>query len=467
MAPDRPKHRLASAALAIALILGATAAKSDAPSLRLATNPYGALGTLIPEGTDAQHPFFQPLGTNGRACTTCHRPASGFALSLRDVRELFASTRGSDPLFAPFDGADCPSKRGAPTEIHSLLLTRGVIRIPLPWPPRDAAGRLIAPEFELTIAPADDPTGCNMGPDRGLAAGTVSVYRRPPSAAQMNFKTLRADGQGSPLQGSLMWDGRQPTLEAQAIEASQSHLQAARSPDEAVLARLVALQTGAFTAQLADLAAGPLDAQGALGGPANLEAQIPLPAGGSTFTEFSAWVGRPGRQGSIARGQTLFNGREFAVRDVDGFNERPGVGNPAQGVTCSTCHNIGSSGADFFADPQRNIGIGGTGVRSGGPPPAADLPRFTLTCRKGSRPGFLGLGPIVTNDPGRALITGKCADIGRFTVPQLRALAAREPYFHDGSAKSLDEVVDFYDRRFAIGLTAEERQDLINFLAAL
>ena len=37
----------------------------------------------------------------------------------------------------------------------------------------------------------------------------------------------------------------------------------------------------------------------------------------------------------------------------------------------------------------------------------------------------------------------------------------------DGSAKSLGEVIDFYERRFDLGLSAEERQDLINFLAAL
>ncbi|MGE3291508.1 MAG: hypothetical protein AB7I59_16345 [Geminicoccaceae bacterium] len=457
------------AVLWIALALGPATAMADQAGAqpRLDPNPYGALGTLMPDAADARHPFFQPLGTNGRACATCHRPASGFSLSLRDVRELFKATDGRDPLFAAFDGADCPTKDGDPAEVHSLLLNRGVIRIPLPWPPRDAAGAPIQPEFELAITPADDPTECNTGSDHGLAAGAISVYRRPPSAAQMNFKTLRADGEGPPLRGSIMWDGRRPTLEAQAVEASQTHLQATRSLSEQQLAQLVALQTGTFTAQLADLAAGPLDAGGGLGGPANLKAQIPLPAGGTTFSEFSAWTGQPGRRGSIARGEALFNGREFAVRNVDGFNEKPGVGNPAQGVTCSTCHNIGASGADFIADPQRNIGIGGTAVRAGGPPPAPDLPRFTLTCRKGSRPGFLGLGPVVTNDPGRALITGKCADIGKFTVPQLRALAAREPYFHDGSAKSLDEVLDFYDRRFAIGLSPEERQDLLNFLAAL
>jgi cytochrome c peroxidase len=52
-------------------------------------------------------------------------------------------------------------------------------------------------------------------------------------------------------------------------------------------------------------------------------------------------------------------------------------------------------------------------------------------------------------------------------VPQLRALAAREPYFHDGSARTLAAVVSFYDQRFSIGLTATEQQDLVNFLATL
>ena len=73
----------------------------------------------------------------------------------------------------------------------------------------------------------------------------------------------------------------------------------------------------------------------------------------------------------------------------------------------------------------------------------------------------------MTNDPGMALLTGKCADIGKFTLPQLRALAAREPYFHDGTAQTLKDVVAFYDKRFAIGLSARDQQDLINFLAAL
>jgi predicted enzyme related to lactoylglutathione lyase len=40
-------------------------------------------------------------------------------------------------------------------------------------------------------------------------------------------------------------------------------------------------------------------------------------------------------------------------------------------------------------------------------------------------------------------------------------------YFHDGFAKDLAAVVDFYDERFAIGFTKYEKADLIAFLRSL
>jgi cytochrome c peroxidase len=48
-----------------------------------------------------------------------------------------------------------------------------------------------------------------------------------------------------------------------------------------------------------------------------------------------------------------------------------------------------------------------------------------------------------------------------------RSPAARAPYFHNGSAATLDAVVDFYDTRFGIGLTAREKADLVAFLRSL
>ena len=65
------------------------------------------------------------------------------------------------------------------------------------------------------------------------------------------------------------------------------------------------------------------------------------------------------------------------------------------------------------------------------------------------------------------MISGKCKDIGRFKGPILRGLAARAPYFHNGSAETLRDVVDFYDQRFDIGFTPQRENDLVNFLNTL
>lgn len=74
---------------------------------------------------------------------------------------------------------------------------------------------------------------------------------------------------------------------------------------------------------------------------------------------------------------------------------------------------------------------------------------------------------VQSTDPGRALITGKWKDIGRFKGPILRGLAARAPYFHNGSAATLEQAVEFYDSRFGIGFSATEKADIAAYLRAL
>src|SRR2546427_11092748 len=88
------------------------------------------------------------------------------------------------------------------------------------------------------------------------------------------------------------------------------------------------------------------------------------------------------------------------------------------------------------------------------------MPVYTLRCAKAG-------GVLRTTDPGRALVTGRCEDVGKFKVPTLRALAARAPYFHNGSAATLEDVVEFYDRRFSIGVQAGGRGDPICLPRAL
>jgi cytochrome c peroxidase len=83
----------------------------------------------------------------------------------------------------------------------------------------------------------------------------------------------------------------------------------------------------------------------------------------------------------------------------------------------------------------------------------------------------------VRDDIGAAADTGRFEDLHRFKVPQLRRTSQMAPYFHDNSAASLDEVVDYFNSddynnsadgsRFPIHLNHNERSDLLEFLKAL
>jgi hypothetical protein len=75
-------------------------------------------------------------------------------------------------------------------------------------------------------------------------------------------------------------------------------------------------------------------------------------------------------------------------------------------------------------------------------------------------------GDLVTADPGRAMTTGKWADIGKFKPPILRGLATRSPYFHGSAADSTVSIIEFYDVRFNIGLSEPDKEDLVRFVEA-
>jgi hypothetical protein len=162
---------------------------------------------------------------------------------------------------------------------------------------------------------------------------------------------------------------------------------------------------------------------------------------------------------SVARGYLLFMYRQFLIRDVSSLN--PLLGNPVK-QTCADCHNMQRTGMD---NAPGYLGLGTTNYPTATPAP--DLPLFKATCRKDAPPHpYLGR-VIYTHDPGRALVTGKCADIGAITAQQFRGLAARAPYFAGGSAGTLRDVIEFYDRRFSIAYSEQDIVDLVNFLGAL
>jgi hypothetical protein len=178
------------------------------------------------------------------------------------------------------------------------------------------------------------------------------------------------------------------------------------------------------------------------------------------FTDVWASAGdddeRPQRY-AIVRGQALFNTLDIPITGVAGINDNPAIGSPpvVHGF-CTSCHDSPNVGDHSLVAPL-NIGISDASRRT------PDMPLYTLTCNTGPHAGEV----YQTTDPGRALISGHCADIGKFKGPILRNLTSRAPYFHNGFAKSLDEVLAFYDTRFSLGLTDEQRSDLAAFLAAL
>ena len=415
------------------------------PASKAFGDPSGQLRLLNTSGAVETngHPFFTPLGSNGRACITCHQPTSAMSLSLDLIRLRWADSRGKDPLFAAIDGSNCPNLPQENEESHSLLLERGLFRIALPWPPVTASGQLVKPDFRIEVV--RNPTGCNQ------TSATISVYRRPRVAANLKYSAL-------PTGVALMADGREPTLQSQTITAALIHEQASAAPTAAQLKQIEDFERQLFMAQHSDNFGGLLGEPGGppLLGADNLASGVSstgaLPAAGNLVASFDPWrnlsapslaIRQRAFRESVLRGVDLFASREFRLAD----------GAP---VTCATCHRPGIN---------RSFDIGTTNLPAAKESP--ELPVFRITC-DASAPPHPQLGrTFLTQDPGRAFVTGKCADAGSILMQQFRGLTARAPYFANGSAADLAELVDFYDRRFKIGLTLKEKQDLVNFLSIL
>ena len=64
-------------------------------------------------------------------------------------------------------------------------------------------------------------------------------------------------------------------------------------------------------------------------------------------------------------------------------------------------------------------------------------------------------------------MTGLWSDLGRFKTPTIRALAARAPYFHNGIAATLEDVVRHYEKHLGFVFTDLQREELVAFLKAL
>lgn len=383
-------------------------------------NSEGYAATFSDAGVvNLKNPFTKDFGTNGRTCITCHAPEDGWTISPPLIQEQFEDTEGMHPLFRLVDGANSPvadvSTLEARRAAYSLLLSRGVIRVGIGIP--DNA------QFELVAV--DDPYGY-------ASAAELSLFRRPLPSANLSFMA------------TVMWDGRETasTLETglanQANGATLGHAEALMPLTTSQRNRIVDFELGLSHAQIRDNVAGDLSRRGARGGPEELANLDPENA---PFNLFEAWANdnrrysAEARRASIARGEALFN------------SPTPGSG------SCRGCHNVANVGTNLngtFFDVQ----VSAAARRD----PA--VPLYTLRNLETGEERS-------TTDPGRALITGLWTDVDRFKVPSLRGLAARAPYFHDGSSETLLDVVRHYETAQGFVFTADEEEDLVAFLSAL
>jgi len=424
-------------------------------------NPTGAAQTFSTAGhIDMDNPFFQNLGTNGRTCFTCHRPDTGWSITPAGMRERFEATQGLDPIFRTNDGSNSPNADVVTVEArrsaYSMLLSRGLIRV----------GIGIPADAEFTLDAVDDPYGF-------ASSHELSLFRRPLPSTNLAFlSTVMFDARETFPGQTIAFD-----LSDQANGATMGHAQASVPLSTEQREQIVAFETGLFTAQVYDVAAGDLRSHGATGGPKALSKQDfylgindPLglnpkgiPFSPIIFTDFAAWARLQGSHGddadeedegrtaarlAVARGEELFNSKRINITGVKGLNDDLGV--VSIPGTCGTCHDSPNVGNHSVPAPL-DIGLADASRRT------PDMPLYTLKNKATGQ-------TVRTTDPGRALITGKWKHIGRFKGPILRGLAARAPYFHNGSAATLTDAVRFYNDRFSIGLTETEVSDLAAFL---
>jgi hypothetical protein len=371
-----------------------------------------------------------------------------------EVQARFNSTQGMDPIFRTNDGANCPSADvstvAARRSAYSQLLEKGLIRIALDVPA----------SADFQIIAIDDPYQCAQ-----TTAATPAFYRRPLPSTNLPFLT------------TIMWDGRESApgktlhenLAQQSIDATTGHAQGV-APTPAQIQAIVEFETQIFTAQSSAIGIGKLNTGGGKGGPENLSAQEfyvgindvlgadpkGKPFDPNVFTQYTEWLNSPNpNKALIARGEQLFNTLPILITDVKGLNDD--LNAPSIPGTCTTCHdtpNVGNHSVPLAID------IGITDFPAKGNLDVSGLPVYTVQCING------GAIRRVT-DVGRAMVTGKCKDVGKTKGPILRGLESRAPYFHNGSAKTLTDAVEFYNQRFNMNLSDDDKKALVAFLRTL
>lgn len=385
------------------------------PNNQLLPNPAGEAATFSSKGSvNLTGEFFQAQGKNGQSCASCHIPEEAWSITPVTLQRLFDETDGKHPVFSQLDSNNPNmdvSTKEARRAAYSMLLTRAVFR-------RGGAPR---PDSEWELIAVEDP--------HGFASVNHLVHWRR-SMPTINFAlgsaTVNWDG------GSTAGTDQHAGLVNLTTRLLTTALQGPSAPPE-VVNDIMDFQTSLLTAQVTVQGVGRLDEGGARGG---VEALSTMKKEEGGFNIFDAWANNSDPlRAQIARGQEVFNSVNVSHK------------------SCIVCHNSANNGTNIS---NELFDIRTTSAEARTP----DMPLYTF---RNKRTGET----IQLTDAGQGNVTGRWDDLGLFKTPTLRGLAARAPYFHNGSAATLEDVVRHYETRFGFVFTDQERADLVAFLKAL
>jgi cytochrome c peroxidase len=239
---------------------------------------------------------------------------------------------------------------------------------------------------------------------------------------------------------TMFWDGRAPSLEGQAQGPVQNKIEMGDQTYEEIIKRLQTIS--GYREQFKKVFGTDVTLDGVAKAIAAFE-RTAL-SGNSAYDRYDKGDSAETLKAlsdSAKRGMVLFGLR---LRQDDEF--RPGV--TFRKANCTSCH----AGSNFTDEQFHNLGVGWNPKDSR----FADLGRFVIA-------------PIGAKNP---------ADIGAFKTPTVRDISRTAPYMHDGTEKTLDAVVEFYNKggnrnpaldpdMKPLNLTPSEKTDLVAFMKAL
>ena len=257
---------------------------------------------------------------------------------------------------------------------------------------------------------------------------------------------------------SQFWDGREPDLEAQSLQPPVNPVEGGLKDHRPILnvIRQDPKYTNAFK-KVFGVNKDEIEMSHVSKAIASFERT--LVSGNSAFDQYSYAGNKQALTDSQKRGLALFRNK----------------------ARCVSCHRIEQTQALFTDNRFHNIGIGFKTIQNR----EADTARQMLISKhQGNNVDVSVLTTKNLSELGRFAVTENPTQVGAFKTPTLRNIAVTFPYMHDGSLKTLMDVVNFYNNGGRInkdddisgflsggirplGLTKNEKQDLVNFLKAL